>query len=571
VIDRIRAAREELMQVGLLGDVDVNGVPDLVVRSWRRSISSSADSAQVSQRFQDVDTESVLVRGASPVLERWDHQLADTGTSLFLCDRSGKIVSRHTGDNGVRRHLDEVNAAEGFDYSEESIGTNGLGTSIVEKRPVWIQGTQHYNDTLADLACAAVPVTAPTGFIIGSISLGGPVKNASPLMMSLTREIGKQIDEQMRANARPQDLAMAMSFMRFSNSQRPTVVMDKESMLANTPGLPYVSVDSHVMLWEILNARSWEREAHARISLEMLGVDAVATRVIDGPATHFVLHFVPAPRMDADLPSRTPASLSSLGPSLHDAVVVVEGPAGSGRATHARSIHAGYDESTELHVVTVDPTAPVPWNAVGELLAGNADVLVKRLEGLTADGVEQVRRLALEHKAAYSEGKRRNLFLLTASKQGASAELVELVDVLGMSSSTKPLAQTPERIPGLVKRLLDLADPGGRTTFSPAALQAFVQWSWPRNISELSDTITEIVRRVPAAVIERRHLPQHLQQALPRRPLTLIEAAERGAIIRALEAAEGNKKEAAQLLGLGRTTLYRRLRQLGLDVGEDAL
>ena len=61
------------------------------------------------------------------------------------------------------------------------------------------------------------------------------------------------------------------------------------------------------------------------------------------------------------------------------------------------------------------------------------------------------------------------------------------------------------------------------------------------------------------------------QQAPPRRHLTLIEAAEREAIIKALAAAGGNKSEAAGLLGIGRTTLYRRLRQLGLADDEGSL
>jgi transcriptional regulator of acetoin/glycerol metabolism len=50
-----------------------------------------------------------------------------------------------------------------------------------------------------------------------------------------------------------------------------------------------------------------------------------------------------------------------------------------------------------------------------------------------------------------------------------------------------------------------------------------------------------------------------------------MESAERDAIVRALNAAEGNKSEAATLLGMGRTTLYRRLRQLGLDDDEGSL
>ena len=76
-------------------------------------------------------------------------------------------------------------------------------------------------------------------------------------MLSLTREIGQQIEERLRSSARPQDLALAMSFTRYTNSRRPTVVMDSESILANTPGLPYIDVTSHVMLWELLNSHDW--------------------------------------------------------------------------------------------------------------------------------------------------------------------------------------------------------------------------------------------------------------------------------------------------------------------------
>ena len=109
-------------------------VPDLIVRSWRRSISISADGANPAQRFTEIDTDSILCRAADPVLDRWQAHLADTGTSLFLSDRAGAIVARRANDSSARRRLDNVHAAEGFDYSEESIGTNGLGTAIVEKR-----------------------------------------------------------------------------------------------------------------------------------------------------------------------------------------------------------------------------------------------------------------------------------------------------------------------------------------------------------------------------------------------------------------------------------------------------
>lgn len=577
MVDLIRAARDELVRVGLRGDVNVQGVvPDLIVRSWRRSIGSSVKSAAVCERYHEVDADSRLCKAAEPVLERWQHQLTDTGITLFLSDRAGSIVARRTTDHGVQRRLDQVHAAEGFDYSEDSVGTNGLGTAMVERRPVWIEGSQHYNEALGGLACAAAPVAAPSGSVIGAISVGGPLDRASPLMLSLTREIGSQIEERLRQDARPQDLALAMSFMRFTNSQRPTVVMDKESILANTPGLPYVSVSSHVMLWELLTSQNWARQSLAKFTLDGTNVEVSARRVVEGPRTHYVLHFSqqdgpPASTLLDSRPSSAERAGLTLAGSTTTPVIVVDGPGGSGRATRARRLRdeAGVGGEADLEVVTVDRSAALPWDSVAALLEGGLDVLLLRTERLDDLGAEQLRRLAVKHRAAARSGSRTSRLLLTVSREAATPVLRDLVDDLGVCARTTSLRESRELIPSLVKGILDRVDSEGRHTLSPAALQAFVEWSWPGNIAELVETVTELIANAQAPVLERRHLPRHLQQAPPRRRLTLLESAERGAIIQAMDAAAGNKSEAAKLLGVGRTTLYRRLKQLGLDDGED--
>ncbi len=576
--DLVRQAREDLVRVGLLGNVSTEGVvPDLIVRSWRRSLSSSVDSAAPCQRYSDIDTDSILRRAADPVLDRWQNHLADTGTTLFLSDRVGNIVARRTSDSASRRRLDSVHAAEGFDYSEDSVGTNGLGTSMVEGRALLIQGSQHYNDALAALACAAAPVYTPTGAVIGSISLGGPIEDANPLMLTLTREIGQQIEERLRSTARPQDLALAMSFMRFTNSQRPTVVIDHESLLANTPGLPYVDVTSHVLLWELLNAHDWSSGGAVRLQPDGTSVEVTARRVLDGPRVHFVLHFSDLARPGTPMVApplkrhSLAAATGTASPLADTAVVVVDGPPGSGRATAAANLRALHRHGNDLKQITLSAAGSPPWAAIDSSLAEGTDVLLRRAESVTDSDAEQLLRLVEQHQAAAATGQRTSILLLTTCRDLANRAVVGLIDKTGPAAHTEPLSSTPERIPGLVKRILDRVDPNGRHTMSPAALQSFVQYRWPDNITELVDTLTELVSQVHASVIERRHLPRHLQQAPPRRHLTLIETAERDAIINALDAAAGNKSEAAALLGIGRTTLYRRLRQFGLDGGEDSL
>jgi hypothetical protein len=69
--DPVREAREQLIRVGLSGKYgSSDAVPDVIVRSWRRSISSAVKSSVTSQRYQDVDTDSLLCRAAVPVLDR---------------------------------------------------------------------------------------------------------------------------------------------------------------------------------------------------------------------------------------------------------------------------------------------------------------------------------------------------------------------------------------------------------------------------------------------------------------------------------------------------------------------
>jgi transcriptional regulator of acetoin/glycerol metabolism len=577
--DPVREAREHLIRVGLTGHFGPNNaVPDLIVRSWRRSISSAVESSVPSQRYQDVDTDSLLCRAALPVLDRWQHQLADTGTTLFLSDRGGSIVARRTSDNSERRRLDSMHAAEGFDYSEDSIGTNGLGTSMVEKRPVFVKGSQHYNDALAALACAAVPVCTPAGLVVGSVSLGGPLEAASPIMLSLTREISQQIEERFRVSSRPQDLALAMSFMRFSSSQRPTVVMDQESILANTPGLPYVSVASHVMLWELLNSHNWSSSSTLHRELDGTPYEVTARRVVDGPREHYVVHFSDLNEASDRRPGLALSSRAqgvgayALAPSAGaPAVVLVDGPRGSGRATVAGRLRTMRRSTARLEVFVASAEAAMPWTAIEDLLADGVDVLIRRLEEIAATEVTRIARLVDSHRTARTAGQRASSLLLTSSRDQAAPAVQAWIDTTGPVERTEALALTPERIPGLVKAILNVVDPESRHTISPAALQSMVQWNWPGNIAELADTVAGLIGESKGSVIERRHLPKHLQQAPPRRHMSMIETAERGAIIKALDAAGGNKSEAAALLGMGRSTLYRRLRQLGLDTGEGSI
>ena len=107
---------------------------------------------------------------------------------------------------------------------------------------------------------------------------------------------------------------------------------------------------------------------------------------------------------------------------------------------------------------------------------------------------------------------------------------------------------------------------------APEALAALKNYDWPGNIRELEHTIERAVLLGKGSRIELEDLPPNividgqssivLAQALTRQ-LTLRDL-EREYVAKVLDATNGNKTEAAKILGVDRTTLYRKLEEYKL-------
>ena len=155
--ERTRRSREALVEGGLLHEPPGgSGVPRLIERSWRRCIGDEVPVApdRIDYREPD-DALPTLRRAAGPVLDRLKDSLADVPVAMVLSDADGRIILRHTDVRRQREIMDRASAAEGFDFSEHSVGTNGIGTVLVERRPMLVRGPEHYNDRLADLTSPA--------------------------------------------------------------------------------------------------------------------------------------------------------------------------------------------------------------------------------------------------------------------------------------------------------------------------------------------------------------------------------------------------------------------------------
>jgi DNA-binding NtrC family response regulator len=136
-----------------------------------------------------------------------------------------------------------------------------------------------------------------------------------------------------------------------------------------------------------------------------------------------------------------------------------------------------------------------------------------------------------------------------------------------------PLRQRPEDLPGLAAQLL--AETLARFALGPrrlneAALAALAAHDWPGNVRELRNRIERAVALSEAEELTGAELfPERALDPPPgRRDASLdgaLDEAARLAIEDALRHAGGSRSEAARLLGVSRTTLWKRMRDLGLS------
>jgi transcriptional regulator with PAS, ATPase and Fis domain len=113
------------------------------------------------------------------------------------------------------------------------------------------------------------------------------------------------------------------------------------------------------------------------------------------------------------------------------------------------------------------------------------------------------------------------------------------------------------------------ARPAGGWTLSPPAMECLLSYDWPGNVRELGNCLEYAVTMGRQPVLQIEDLPavvrdkQSLERTEPASdPLMLCEI-ERQGILRALSQTGGNKGMAARLLGIGKTTLYRKLKRYG--------
>ena len=189
--DRVAVAREKFFSRGVLPEDDVS---PLILRSWSRCRDSGLDprttrAVEVAGRGQLEESRnqsSRLLNLASGVMEHVFDQIRASGSMVILADLDGMII-HSLGDPAFVDRAQRVALQPGARWDEASLGTNGIGTALLERTPVEVFGSEHYLDRNVFLSCCSSPIFDPQGELAGVFDISGDYRNPQRHTMGLVR------------------------------------------------------------------------------------------------------------------------------------------------------------------------------------------------------------------------------------------------------------------------------------------------------------------------------------------------------------------------------------------------
>ncbi|MGH9748030.1 MAG: sigma-54-dependent transcriptional regulator [Candidatus Acidiferrales bacterium] len=285
--------------------------------------------------------------------------------------------------------------------------------------------------------------------------------------------------------------------------------------------------------------------------------------------------------------------------SQHNYPVLILGESGTGKELVARSIHfSGVRRNRPF--APVDCSALVPTLIESELFgyvkgaftganhnkqglmeaAGNGTLFLDEIGDLPVDLQAKLLR-ALQEKEIRPVGSTDRISISVRVIAATNRDLDEAVrqgkfrqDLFFRLNVVQikmpPLRERKGDIPLLVNSFLEKftdTDAIART-ISEDAMTRLMAYDWPGNVRELENAIERAIALSSGPILHVNDLPSSLHYGtgdrLPQNDELLpLDEMERRAILRALRESGGDKLAAARLLGIGKTTLYRKLKQYG--------
>ncbi|MFJ8017921.1 GAF domain-containing protein [Streptomyces sp. NPDC096339] len=176
-----------------------------IAESWRRMMAGGVhpDRDARSRMLSAAETEErrhgsplreilpVLREGLLPALDEALH-------IMVVADADGRLLWRE-GHSSILRKADRLGFAVGADWDEAVVGTNGVGTALVARRPVQVFSAEHFVSSHHDWTCAGAPVRDPRdGRLLGVVDVSGPLATMHPATLAWVSSVARLAERELR-------------------------------------------------------------------------------------------------------------------------------------------------------------------------------------------------------------------------------------------------------------------------------------------------------------------------------------------------------------------------------------
>jgi hypothetical protein len=221
-------------------------VRPLVERSWRRLTDAGLDPGHLHPRRALDPGALEHVRAGSPLrhvvglLRSCLGRFADDAEHVMvIADAIGRILWIE-GDPRVLARAEAITFREGMAWTEESAGTNAIGTALAIEHAVQIFSAEHFLPEQHEWWCSAAPIHDPvTRELVGIVDLSGPTRTAHPHSLALVMAAAGMAEEALSLRHAADDERLRRTFLeRCAGSRAPgrsAVVADDGRVLLARP------------------------------------------------------------------------------------------------------------------------------------------------------------------------------------------------------------------------------------------------------------------------------------------------------------------------------------------------
>ena len=173
-------------------------------QSFGIAISGQLDFSPTAQvaLAQTIEENRFLLLHAAPAMETLFEQIANTHSMVLLTSAKG-VVLHSLGDSDFLEKASQVALTPGVDWSEDSKGTNAIGTALREEQPIMVHGGEHYMNANKFLTCSCAPIMDPYGQLIGALDVTGDHRSVHQHTMALVRMSAQMVENHMFADIFP--------------------------------------------------------------------------------------------------------------------------------------------------------------------------------------------------------------------------------------------------------------------------------------------------------------------------------------------------------------------------------